>query len=176
MIPTALRAEILERIHTGHQGRERCKRLARNAVFWSRINQDINMIVDKCLKCLKQRNNPQRDSLRSHTIPNRAWQKIGIDMFSFAGKRHHIIVDYFSKWVEVAEVPRNAISNDIIMHLDDVFSRFGLPECIMSDGDPLYTSSRFKTFCVNNEIDHDFSSARYPQSNVEEASNISKTC
>ena len=86
-------------------------------------------------------------------------------MFSFAGKRHQIIVDYFSKWVEVAEVPRNAISNDVIMHLNDVFSRFGLPESIMSDGDPLYTSSRFKTFCVNNEIDHDFSSARYPQSN-----------
>jgi len=165
VIPTALRAEVLERIHTGHQGRERCKRLARSAVFWPRINQDIDMIVDKCLECLKQRNNPPRDSLRSHTLPNRAWQKIGIDMFSFAGKRHQIIVDYFSKWVEVAEVPRNAISNDVIMHLNDVFSRFGLPESIMSDGDPLYTSSRFKTFCVNNEIDHDFSSARYPQSN-----------
>ena len=59
VIPTALRAEILERIHTGHQGRERCKRLARNAVFWPRINQDIDMIVDKCLECLKQRNNPR---------------------------------------------------------------------------------------------------------------------
>ena len=36
---------------------------------------------------------------------------------------------------------------------------------IFSDGDPLYTSRNFKRFCEVNEIEHDFSSAHYPQSN-----------
>ena len=58
-----------------------------------------------------------------------------------------------------------------LWHLDDgtiagdpetVLSDF---EKIMSDGDPLYTSFKFKQYCVRYEIDHDFSSARYAQSN-----------
>ena len=46
-----------------------------------------------------------------------------------------------------------------------MFSRFGIPEQIFSDGDPLYTSFEFKQFCKSYGIDHHFSSARYPQSN-----------
>ena len=76
VIPAALRAEILERIHVGHQGRERCKRLARSAVFWPQINRDIDMIVDKCVECLRQRNNPPRESLRPHTVPDRARKRL----------------------------------------------------------------------------------------------------
>lgn len=165
VVPRALRAEILNRLHTGHQGRERCKRLARGAVFWPRINADIDSMVDKCAECLQQRNSPPRDELRSHTVPDRAWQKIGIDMFMCLGKRFQIVIDYFSKWIEVGKVPNNAESIDVIRHINELCTRFGYPEKIFSDGDPLYTSSSFKRFCEVNEIDHDFSSAAYPQSN-----------
>ena len=165
VIPSVLRAEILERLHNGHQGRERCKRLARSAVFWPHINRDIDSTVDKCHQCLSCRNSPPREALRPHLIPNRAWQKVGIDLFSFGGKRYQIIVDYFSKWIEVAQVPMKAVSFDVIKHLHDVFTRFGYPETIMSDGDPLYTSSKFKTYCLKKEISHIYSSSRYPQSN-----------
>ena len=165
VIPKALRAEILARIHTGHQGRERCKRLARSAVFWPRINRDIDDIVDKCAECLQQRNSPPRDLLKPHTVPDRAWQKVGIDIFSFAGKRFQIIVDYFSKWVETEQIPINASTYHVLEHLHETFTRFGFPEKIMSDGDPVYTSSKFKQYCMRYEIDHDYSSARYAQSN-----------
>ena len=165
VIPKALRAKILSRIHTGHQGRERCKRLARSAVFWPRINRDIDDIVDKCAECLQQRNSPPRDLLKPHTVPDRAWQKVGIDIFSFAGKRFQIIVDYFSKWVETEQIPINASTYHVLEHLHEIFTRFGFPEKIMSDGDPLYTSSKFKQYCMRYEIDHDYSSARYAQSN-----------
>ena len=165
VIPKALRADLLNRLHSGHQGRERCKRLARSAVFWPNINRDIDMIVDKCAECLQQRNNPAREKLIPHTVPSRAWQKLGIDLFQFGGKRFQIVVDYFSKWIEVGQVPRNAVSSDVLGHLNDIFTRFGYPECIFSDGDSVYTASNFNRFCVDNEIDHDFSSATYAQSN-----------
>ena len=165
VIPQALRAELLDRLHSGHQGRERCKRLARNSVFWPHINRDINERVDKCKQCLEQRNSPPREKLKPHIVPSRAWQKVGIDLFSFGPKRFQIVVDYFSKWIEVDTVPMNANSVDVIKHLNDIFARFGYPEEIFSDGDPLYTSSTFKRFCQVNEIGHTFSSSRYPQSN-----------
>ena len=33
VIPTALRKEVLTKIHVGHQGREKCKKRARQVVF-----------------------------------------------------------------------------------------------------------------------------------------------
>ena len=81
------------------------------------------------------------------------------------GKRFQIVTDYFSKWVEVGSVPVNTISSDVIKHLNGLFTQFGYPECIFSNGDPIYTSRKFNEYCIENEIDHDFSSARYAQSN-----------
>ena len=182
VIPQVLRAEILDRLHSGHQGRERCKRLARNSVFWPHINRDIDFRVDKCRQCLEQRNNPPREELRPHLVPTRAWQKVGVDLFNFSNKRFQIVVDYFSKWIEVGNVPLNADSNDVIRHLNDIFTRFGYPEMIFSDGDPLYTSRNFKNFCIANEMAHDFSSSRYPKSNgqaergVQHVKNILAKC
>ena len=44
-------------------------------------------------------------------------------------------------------------------------ARFGLPEKLRSDGDPLYTSYEFNTFCEQYDIKHQLSSAGYAQSN-----------
>ena len=165
VIPKSLQADILSRIHEGHQGRERCKMLARKSVYWSNMNADIDKIVNQCEPCLLRRNRPGREPLHSHPVPERAWQKVAIDLFTVAGARYQLIVDYFSKWVEISKVPRNAISKDVIYHLKEVFSRFGIPQIVFSDGDPLYTSRTFNQFCKEYEFDHHFSSARYPRSN-----------
>ena len=165
VIPTVLRAGVLSRIHSGHQGRERSKRLARDSVFWPHMNKDIEILVDNCGECLLQRNNPPREPLRPHPVPSRAWQKVGIDIFNFAGKSYQLIIDYFSKWIEVSLLPRNPVSQSCVAHLHEVFTRFGFPDIIFSDGDPLYTSSVFNGYCIRKSMDHDFSSARYAQSN-----------
>ena len=101
VIPKALRAEVLQRLHIGHQGQERCKRLARTAIFWPSLNKDIDIMCNRCETCLERRNKPAREPLKPHPVPDRAWQKIGIDLFSFAGRRYQIVVDYFSKWIEI---------------------------------------------------------------------------
>ena len=165
MIPKTLRAEILKRIHEGHQGKERCKILARKSVYWNGMNSDIDKIVDGCEPCLLRRNRPSREPLQPHPVPDRAWQKLAIDLFTISGTRYQLIVDYFSKWIELAKVPHNAVSSNVIKHLKLVFARFGIPQTVFSDGDPLYTSQVFKIFCREYEFDHNFSSAGYPKSN-----------
>ena len=59
----------------------------------------------------------------------------------------------------------NGTSKHAIEHLKSVASRYGIPEEIFSDGDPIYTSVEFKQFCKAYGIDHTLSSAKYPQSN-----------
>ena len=165
VIPKSLRTEILNRIHEGHQGRERCKILARKSVYWNGMNADIDKIVEGCEPCLLRRNRPSREPLQPHSVPNRAWQKVAIDLFTIHGIRYQLIVDFFSKWIELSTVPYNATSKDVIKHLKLVFSRLGIPETIFSDGDPIYTSREFNKFCSDYEMNHDYSSAGYPKSN-----------
>ena len=45
IIPKVMQSEILQKIHYGHQGMEKCKLRAKSLRFFSNINQDINKIV-----------------------------------------------------------------------------------------------------------------------------------
>ena len=42
VIPKNMQAEILVKIHTGHQGIEKCRLRARETVYWCGINGDID--------------------------------------------------------------------------------------------------------------------------------------
>jgi len=165
VIPRKLRAELLERIHLGHQGQTRCKSLARKSVYWLHMNQDIDEMVRRCETCLTRRSLPKKEPLQPDNVPDRPWQRISVDKLYVKGREYQIITDYFSKFVELEILPRNPNSKNCIDHIKRTVSRFGLPEIIRSDGDPLYTSREFKEFVRSYEIKHVISSARYAQSN-----------
>ena len=55
VVPTSLRPAMLEKLHVGHLGMEKCKRRARTAIFWPGLNQDINDYISQCSACLNLR-------------------------------------------------------------------------------------------------------------------------
>ena len=55
-----------------------------------------------------------------------------------------------------------------------MFSRFGIPDTIVSDNGPQFSSDEFATFCQKWSIEHVTSSPHYPQSNGK-AENAVKT-
>ena len=165
VVPKALQAECLKRLHTAHLGRVKCKASARKAIYWRGINSDIDIMVDKCEICLTYRNNPNKEPLIPHTVPERPFQKVAADIFTLYGHQYQIIVDYFSKWPEVLKLSTHQNSGNVIRHMRSVFSRFGIPEIIFSDNESIYCSAEFNNFCKEYDIKNEFSSARWAQSN-----------
>ena len=51
LIPSMLRRKVLEQIHDGHLGIEKCMLKARDSVFWPGISNDIQETVGKCGIC-----------------------------------------------------------------------------------------------------------------------------
>ena len=47
IVPRGMRPEMLQYIHEGHQGKERCLLRARNAVFWPKMTYDIQQLIEK---------------------------------------------------------------------------------------------------------------------------------
>ena len=165
VVPSDLREEMLTRIHSGHQGQERCKLRARQSLYWPGMNNDIVQFVEKCEPCLMYTRSRKREPLQPHAVPDAPWQKIAVDVFQCAGKSYQLVVDYFSKFVELGTLSVNPTADCIIKHLKDVFSRYGLPNIVISDGASIYKCKKLDDFARVYEFEHVISSARNAQSN-----------
>ena len=50
-VPREMWPEMLQYIHEGHQGKERCLLRARNTVFWAKMTYDVQQLIEKCMIC-----------------------------------------------------------------------------------------------------------------------------
>ena len=56
VMPPTLRPEMLRLLHEGHLGIEKCKRRARDTMYWPAMNAVIEQLVGRCDVCLTYRN------------------------------------------------------------------------------------------------------------------------
>ena len=165
VIPLALRDEMLDRIHTGHQGITKCRARARQAVWWPGILRQIEEIVLNCAVCAKNQRQRAEPMIPSN-LPEYPWQKVATDLFQFKSHQYLIVVDYYSRFIEIAKLT-STTSQAIISHLKSIFSRYGIPERLISDNGPQYSSAEFADFASQYGFDHITSSPHYPQANGE---------
>jgi transposase InsO family protein len=181
IIPPNLQADTLKKLHQSHQGIEKTKRLARECIFWPGMNSQIEELVSTCPTCLHHGKANQREPLHPHEIPQRPWQKVGTDLFDWQGKPHLIVVDYYSRYPEVAEL-RDTKASTVIKKTKSFFSRHGIPETVISDNGPQYSSAEYQRFSSEYNFVHTTISPKYPQSGglhertVQTVKNILKKC
>lgn len=63
------------------------------------------------------------------------FNKVGIDIAEYVGNYFLIMVDYFSKWLEV-ELLTNKTSADCISKMKKMFSTHGMLEVVVADNMP----------------------------------------
>lgn len=175
LVPPSLRTYILKIVHEGHFGISKTRERARNVVFWPGMSQDINDYVKKCVTCERFGKCNIKEPLISHPIPDRAWQTLATDICDCNGKSYIVVKDYYSKWIEVVEL-NSKTAAEVIHKLQSIFSRFGIPDTVMSDNMP-FSSFEFKQFAKDWNFNVKTSSPTYPKSNgmAENAVKIVKT-
>ena len=175
VIPNALQSKMLEVIHHGHQGITKCNERAKEAVWWFGIGRDIKSIVGRCEECQMKRAAQRREPLISSPLPERPWDRIGIDLLDFKGKTFLVAMDYYSRYLEVMELSRPT-SSLVIAKLKSIFARWGIPLEVVSDNGPQFSSESFSNFAQSYGFKHTTSSPYYRQSNglAESAVKIAK--
>lgn len=164
VIPKLLRMEMLKKVHIGHLGLEKCKLRIRETMFWPNVTSQLEDLISNCQACLLYKNQNRKETLIPHEVPQRAWSKIGTDIFHFEGNIYLIVIDYYSKYIEVVKI-KSLLSECVINELKNIFSRQGIPDVVMSDNGPEYRSHSFQQFSKDWNFNHVTSSPRYPQSN-----------
>ena len=104
VVPKSLRKEMLNLIHFNHLGKEKCKNRAREILFWPLMNKEIDDIVDNCAICNKYRKGNVKETLINREVPDGPWETLGVGIFYYQGSSFLLIIDYFSKYVEVAKL------------------------------------------------------------------------
>lgn len=109
----------------------------------------------------------------SHATPDRPWEKVGVDIFTFSNIDYLLTVDYLSGFFEVDRLPSKRVC-DIVHCLKAHFARYGLPVEVCTDNSP-FNSIEFRSFAQKYDFKHTTSSPHFAQSNGKVESSI-KTC
>ena len=165
VVPPLGRKQVIDELHEGHPGISRMKSLARSFVWWPGMDNDLEEKVKECFNCQSTRHRPPPAPLHPWEWPERPWSRLHADYAGpFLGKMFLIVVDAYSKWLEVIPVS-SATSLSTIEQFRSLFSVHGLPEVLVTDNGTVFTSSEFEDFMKRNGIRHVKSAPYHPASN-----------
>ena len=101
-----------------------------------------------------------------HPIPARPWQYIATDLLYLKGQGYLVTVDYYSKFIEIDRL-YDTTSSEVIHKLKAHMARHGIPERVVSDNGPQYSSDEFRRFAMTYEFEHVTSSVLTEISTIE---------
>jgi len=167
VIPGRIRRDVLDRIHEGHQGITKCRERAATGVWWPGLTKDITRTVIECPFCQVHQRTQGKEPLVPTPLPEGPWEHVAMDLCDHGGNKYLVVVDFFSRYIEVANLHRDATTDKVILALNNIFARWGFPLCVLSDNGPQFSSSRFEDYAKECGFVHKTSSPHYHQGNGE---------
>ena len=157
VIPKTLRKDVLQFLHSAHQGVSAMNERAKVEVYWPNITNDIQNIRDSCRDC--SRIAPTQPKLPPYEpmIPSTPFEAIACDYFLFMGWYYLIAADRLSGWTEVSKIRQGTDesgSAGLCTALQKLFSTFGVPREVSSDGGPEFSAKNTEAFFLRWGIHH----------------------
>jgi hypothetical protein len=162
IVPLEQRNFIIGKIHESHLRMEKRKSRAKQSLYWPNMFVDIEILCSQCSFCKKFKRRSQKETLIQHEVPPRPWQKVGIDNFHNKSRNYVLVVDYYSKFVEI-RLLQGTNAQLVVSNLKAIFSVHGITEEIVSDMP--FNSHFFKMFAKQYNIKLSTSNATHNQSN-----------
>lgn len=166
--------QILERCHSsayaGHFGSSKTTmKVLQSGFYWPLLFKDAHEFVKQCDQCqctwtiFKRHEMPLNLILEVELFD--VW---GIDFmgpFSSSYNNQYVLVaiDYVSKWVEAVAAPTNDARVVVNVLKKNIFSRFGTPRTIISDGGKHFCNKLLESVLAKYKVKHQVSTPYHPQ-------------
>lgn len=184
VVPLEERSDVLRKCHdnpdAAHLGIFKTIRRISQSFFWPKMVRDIKHYVRNCEVCLahKSTNMPLPGLMQNPKRVQRPFQVISTDLVgplprSREGHRFILVVaDFFTKYVCLFPL-RNSLAKTVVRYIENqVFMRFGIPQCIIMDNGPQYISKEMQGLKERYKIPNFFYNCRFtPQNNPAERVN-----
>ena len=99
IVPVKYRRDVLEMIHSAHNGVVRMKSIARSHVWWPGIDADIEQTAKNCAGCqANNNNNPPTATTHPWQWPSTPFERVHVDFAGpFMNTMFFVLVDAHSK-------------------------------------------------------------------------------
>ena len=171
-IPESEVFDVLSQCHDsvygGHYGATKtASRVLECGFFWPTLFKDAREYVLHCDRCQRTGNISKR-----HEMPLSSIQEVelfdvwGIDFMgpfpsSYGNKYILVGVDYVSKWAEALASPTND-AKVVLKFLKKLFTRFGVPRAIISDGGSHFCNKQFESLLRKYGVHHRVATPYHP--------------
>ncbi|KAI2660465.1 Transposon Tf2-6 polyprotein [Labeo rohita] len=177
-VPLALRPRVLAKVHntpsSGHPGIEATLQLLGNRFWWPGQRTDTIQFISRCAVCniSKVPHRLPAGLLQPLPVPQRPWSHIAIDFVTDLPPSNGYttilsIIDRFSKacrFIPLTKLPTAMETAELLCNC--VFRLYGLPEDIVSDRGPQFSSRLWSSFFSLLGVNVSLTSGYHPQANV----------
>ena len=166
ILPSSLKSKMLNLVHEGHLGIEKCKSLLRRKVYWPSMDTDIEKHVNDCTSCIANSKDPKPEPIKSSELPEQPWAEIAIDFYGPVptGEKLLVITDLYSRFPFI-EYMRSTDADAVINRLNKLFTTFGFVNRVRSDNGPPFNSTKLKKYFNDHDIMHTKITPLHPQAN-----------
>ncbi|KAL0193439.1 hypothetical protein M9458_011735 [Cirrhinus mrigala] len=176
-VPVHLRSRVLSEVHStpssGHPGIEATIELLLNRFWWQSLRSDTITFIKNCSVCNTSKTPRQLPAglLQPLPVPNRPWSHIAVDFVTNLPSSHGqttilSVIDRFSKGCRFIPFPKLPTAMETAEALcNSVFRFYGLPEDIVSDRGPQFTSRLWSSFFHLLGVNVSLTSGYQPQAN-----------
>ena len=153
----------------GHFGVRHTHSMLRGQYWWMGMQQEVATYVGRCEVCDWVRSSfntlsPQLQLLPIMGLGHRwSFDFAGLLMTTKRGAKYLLVmVEHFSKWIELVALPQNSSELAAAAFLDRVLARFGAPGEVLTDQGREFLGS-FEELCTKALIDHQTTSSDHPE-------------
>lgn len=120
VVPMSMRKQMLNLAHEGHLGMEKCKRWAREVLYWPGKHRDIVTLVQQCEVCQRHRYQQPKEPMKSHDKPVEPWRKVGMGLFQLKDTDYLLLMDYHPNYPEFMRMS-NTTAEQMVVQTKAIF-------------------------------------------------------
>jgi hypothetical protein len=170
-----LKSMVLSELHAtptaGHSGFTKTYDRVKRSFFWDGMKQDICKFVAECEVCQRNKGETVKSpgTLQPLPIPPDIWKDISMDFITGLPKSGNklvimVVVDRLSKYAHFCALHHPFTASTVAqIFMDQVFKLHGMPNSIVSDRDPTFTSNFWQELFKLQGTQLHLSSAYHPQ-------------
>ena len=133
------------------------------------MNNTVKNFVSTCPDCQSFVDKKTSEPLSPHTVPEKNWSKVAVDLFGEMPSKNHVVViqDLASRF-PAAKLVKSTKSSNVLPAMADIYDNFGNPEVQLSDNGPPFNSQAMRNFCEARNIVMEKTPPLHPSANPAE--------
>ena len=158
--------EILDNLHAAHQETAGMKARASMSVYWPGISSAITSRHAQCDTCNRISPSQPAQLFQPSPAPCYPFQMVAADYFHVKRNTYLAYADRYTGWLIIVRCPAHGSdARHLISELRTLFSTYGAPEEIATDGGQPFSAYSVQQFILEWCVEWRLSSAYYTQSN-----------